>query len=146
MNPYPIENLWEKGHYTARLTGPDPKYGAGREFLRGTPNKTRGVILTGPTDIGELPAWIIRAGGKKCHGCGRPDPESTELIAAMEHAWQVVAESPTTDLMVAVWDTGPPRDPAAQLADACRKIAADDDAQREKIAAGRIDHDNPDPY
>lgn len=116
MNPYPIDNEWAKGHYLARLTGLDDRYGVARDFLRGTPHKGRGVVLYKPEDIGNLPAWIIRAGGE-CPGCGRPDPKRVELIAADPIGWTVVGEGLSTRDLIALISSNPEPgdDPAAEL-------------------------------
>jgi hypothetical protein len=60
MNPYPIDNLWKKGHYLQAITGPDPKWPVGRELVTGKPIKTRGVIEYGPGHL-DAPSWILRA-------------------------------------------------------------------------------------
>lgn len=39
-----VETRWRKGHYCARLTGPDPKYGLRRDFEKGEPVKSRGML------------------------------------------------------------------------------------------------------
>lgn len=118
MNAYPIDNLWKKGHYLARLEGPDNTYIVAREFIKGTPRKGRGVIEYQADDVGLVPAWVVRAGGE-CHGCGRPDPKRVELIAAYGHGWQVIGEGFTSKDLLAVFESGPPSDdPERQVTDA----------------------------
>lgn len=117
--PYPIDNLWKRGgFYVARLTGPDPKYGIGREFLQGKPIKSSGTLEYSPGHIGDLPAWIVRSGGT-CSGCGRPDPKAVELIAARAMDWIVVGGGFTTADLIAVWESGLPGDnPETQVTEA----------------------------
>ena len=45
MSKYPIfEHHWRRGHYVAEITGRDKRYGLAREFLQGTPVKSRRVV------------------------------------------------------------------------------------------------------
>lgn len=105
MNAYPITNIRSKGCYVARITGLDDQYIVALDFLRGNP--------AGPfweyteQDIGGLPAWIVRA-GTTCGGCGRPDPNTRDLIAATEIGYELVAEGVTTRDLENVWKSGPP--------------------------------------
>lgn len=118
MNTYPLDNLWKKKHYLARLDGPDDTYVVSREFLRGTPRKGRGIVEYQADDIGQVPSWIVRAGGE-CGGCGRPDPDKLELIAAYGHGWEIVGEGYTSGDLLKVWESGPPGDtPEDQVHDA----------------------------
>jgi len=62
LKPFPIVNDWAKGCYVARVTGTHPKYVFEREFVNGTPIKSRGTLeyLPGrdlPAD--SLPAWYV---------------------------------------------------------------------------------------
>lgn len=118
IRPYPLENTWAKGHYLARLTGPHDRYVVDRDFLTGTPNKGRGIVAYVPDDIGTVPAWLIRSGAT-CGGCGRPNPDQIELIAAYGHAWQIVGEGYTSRDLLNIWESGPPgTNPEQQAAQA----------------------------
>jgi hypothetical protein len=119
MNAYPIDNLWKKGHYMQRLAGPDPKWEVAREFVKGRPVKSRGTIEVTPDDVGQLPAWILRASsGHNCGECGRPDP-TVELIAAHPHGWEVVGSGYSNRDLLAIWTSGAPGDdPQGQVAQA----------------------------
>lgn len=115
MNPYPLENLRQKGFYLARITGPDDKYTVGRDFLQG---RAHGIAWEyTPDDIGQLPAWILRAGGI-CSGCGRADPKHVELIAAFPHGWQSAGIGFSSRDLLAIWGQGPPDGTEEQIADA----------------------------
>lgn len=120
MNPYPIDNTWSKGHYVAKVQGPHKRYVVQREFLTGKPIKTRGTVEYVPDDIGELPAWIIRAPqGPECSGCGRPKEAPKELIAAHPHGWEIVARDLTSGEILDVYEMGPPGDPDAWTGHQC---------------------------
>lgn len=104
---YPIDNERRKGFYVAKLDGPDDKYIVNREFLTGM-KRGRAWEYT-PDDVGQLPAWIIRVGGW-CDHCDRPNPKVVELIAAYPHGWRIVGTGFTSADLLAVWESGEPRD------------------------------------
>ena len=102
---YPIDNERRKGFYVAKLTGPDSKYVVAREFLNGRKKGSSWEYT--PDDIGQLPAWILRAGGE-CNGCGRPDPKQVELVAAHAHGWQTVGMGFSSPELLKIWESGAP--------------------------------------
>lgn len=133
LRSYPVENVRQKGCYVARLDDLDDTYGVGREFLRGL--KHGGEWHYQPADIGTLPAWLVRT-GRVCDGCGRADPETVELIAADDIAWQVVAVGVSTRDLIAVVESGPPgANPQQQVTEALQE-------DRVPVYAG----DNPEPF
>lgn len=119
MNPYPIENVWEKGHYIARITGPHGRYVLEREFLNGTPHKARGILTYTPDDIGTLPAWLIRTPETRCGECGRPKSSEAELLAAHPHGWEITARGLTAAQMLEIWQMGPPGTPQSWTGETC---------------------------
>lgn len=115
-HPYPLENVWKKGHYVARVTGPHPKYRYDRDFLSGTPIKTRGTVEYRPDDIGDLPAWIVRTPEIRCGECGRPKQTETQLIAATAPGWHVIGNYTPAEI-ARIWAMGPPGTPGAFTVD-----------------------------
>jgi hypothetical protein len=98
MTAYPIQNDWRRGCYLARLTGPDPKYIIAREFITGTPVKSRGLLEYEPgRDLPEDPSgWyamrgeagttvLVEAGPLEWHNHGPKDSrEMLEIVGAGE--------------------------------------------------------------
>ena len=108
MNAYPIDNVWRKGHYVARVLGPDPKFPVAWEFLNGKPVKTRGTVEYSPDDLGELPAWIVRTPEQLCPGCDRPRRDvGIEIIGAQPHGWETYGFLTPAEILT-VWEAGPP--------------------------------------
>lgn len=58
VRSYPYQGDLGRGAWTARLVGPHPKYRVEREFLRGVPVKSRGVVEFGFSDLGGAPGWV----------------------------------------------------------------------------------------
>ena len=108
MNDYPIDNIWKRGHYVARVLGPDPKFPVAWDFLDGTPVKSRGVVEYSPEDLGELPAWIVRTPEQLCPSCDRPRRDvGIQLIAAYSSGWEPYGFLGHDEILT-VWESGLP--------------------------------------
>lgn len=119
IHQYPLDNLWQKGCYVARIDGPDPKYGVARSFIRGKGIKSRGMLEYTAGLFDPLPAWVVRAGAAVCGGCGRPDTAAVELLAVTAVGWAVVSRGVTSRDLLAIHGSGPPGDdPVSQVAEA----------------------------
>lgn len=127
LRPYPIDQTWKRGgYYVARLTGPDPKYGVGREFLKGSPVKRRGTVEYGLKAIGEVPGWILRRPVEPCPTCSQTRPvrdTGEDLIAAYASGWVDLGRVFGTVDLLAVHAAGPPGTPGAWAGDRCRECA-----------------------
>ena len=108
MNVYPLDNVYRRGHYVARVTGEHPTFPVAWEFCDGKPIKTRGVVEYSAADLGELPAWIVRTPEQLCPGCDRPKRElGVEVIAAYSSGWEPLGFL-SGDAILTVWQAGPP--------------------------------------
>lgn len=91
LHPYPVGQVWKRGgFYVARLTGPDPKYGAGRVFLDGVAVKTRRSVEFNAKAVGEVPAWLLRRPDESCGSCGQTRPvrdTGEDVLACFESGW-----------------------------------------------------------
>jgi len=75
-NTYPITNDYQRGCYVAVITGdPHPKFKFGREFVKGTPIKSR-RILTYTAEMVDAPSWLIVQ-----------DVRARRLVAATSLGW-----------------------------------------------------------
>ncbi len=119
MNAYPLDNVYRRGHYVARVTGPSEKFPVAWDFLDGTPVKSRGVVEYSPGDLGELPAWIVRTPEQLCPSCDRPRKDvGVQVIAAYGSGWEPLGFL-DGDAILAVFEAGPPGSDGAWAGDMC---------------------------
>ena len=77
VRAFPFTNDWRRGCWVGRVTGPHPKFGFDREFLRGTPVKSRGTVEYSFADLGGAPAWIV----------SKDRVERRTIVAVDESGW-----------------------------------------------------------
>ena len=119
MRGYPLDNIWKRGHFVARVTGPDPKFPVGWKFLDGTPVKSRGVVEYSPGDLGGLPAWIVRTPELLCPGCDRPRKDvGFQLVAAYQSGWEPLGFLSPAEILT-VWEAGAPGSDGSWAGDMC---------------------------
>ena len=94
--PYPLENLWRKGAWVARVTGPHPKYVFDRTFCRGVPNRRRGTLEYQPGHL-EGPGWVVTNDGYGRH-----------LIEARDLDYIDHGEDVTSVEILLIHQAGPP--------------------------------------
>lgn len=99
MRPYPVDNLWRRkgsGCWLAVVTGRHDTYVFDREFVRGVPNKSRGILTYSLADLGGDPCWVVRS-----------TMGDRELLGAYPHGWESFGEVGSRSIL-AVFEAGPP--------------------------------------
>jgi hypothetical protein len=119
MNAYPLDNVYRRGHYVARVTGPHSTFPVGWDFCDGKPIKSRGVVEYSADDLGELPAWIVRTPEQLCPSCDRPKRElGVQVIAAYGSGWEPLGFLSPAEILT-VWEAGAPGSDGAWAGEMC---------------------------
>lgn len=112
MNTYPITNDYRRGCYVAVITGqPHPKFKFGRDFVTGTPIKSR-RILTYTAEMVDAPSWLIVQ-----------DTRARRIVAATGIGWTDHGPIEPDDVLEVVAG-GLPDDPGAWVGDRCGACAS----------------------